>query len=670
MFKTENRDAPLNQGHVFSLVGVVAALMRKIVRRDRLVLVFSILLAASALVYLPGIRGPFLFDDYSNILLNDYVKLQEFAVDDLYQAAYSLKAGPLGRPIAVVSFALNYYAAGSFANSVPFKLTNLFIHVVNGLLIFWLLRLVFGRAMKGSNNEPRQRTTVLAAAVALLWIVHPIQLTSVLYVVQRMTELSALFMLLGLICYVKGRLRICNGRPGGITLIVVGLVGGGALGLLSKENAALLPVFAGILELTLFSHETPWRLWPTLSSGKKQAIIWGVAALTGAVTIAAFAYALPGYANRPFDLAERLMTESRVLWFYLSLIVLPRLPEFGLYHDDIVLSTSLLNPWTTLPSIIGICLLLVLALVARRSQPLLALGILWFFTGHLIESTIIPLELVHEHRNYLASLGPLIVIVQLLAVGARTLQAPKLWGMLPLIALVFGLTTFQRADQWSDLNKQYRYSAMHHPGSPRAQASLGWLLIKQGESAEAMRAMRRAAELDKREPGYLISLHWFAAQAGEEFSPAEQESTLRRLKDFGVTTLSAMMFEFVSKCLRTSCTTLQQPMEQWLRFSIESKKIGDASFAYYLLGQTLAAQGRTDEAVDALYRSYQIDPIYLHPLFELANLYIELGDMEKASQVLSELRKANRANPHPRDREIELVARAIESMKSAPAHRQ
>lgn len=669
MLKTEDREAPLNEAQAFSLAGV-ATLMRKIMRQDRMVLVLSILLAASALVYLPGIRGPFLFDDYSNILLNDFVKLQEFAKDDLYHAAYSLKAGPLGRPIAVVSFALNYYFAGSFATSVSFKLTNLLIHLVNGLLIFWLLRLVFARAVSGNNGEPRQTTTVLAAAVALLWIVHPIQLTSVLYVVQRMTELSALFVLLGLICYVKGRLRVCSGRPHGITLIVVGLVGCGALGLLSKENAALLPVFAGTLELTLFSREMPWRLWPTLSTGKKQAIIWGVAVLTGTATIAVFAYAFPGYANRPFGLTERLMTESRVLWFYLSLIVLPRLPAFGLYHDDIVLSTSLLSPWTTLPSVIGICALLVLALVARRSQPLLTLGILWFFAGHLIESTIIPLELVHEHRNYLASLGPLIVIVQLVAIGTKTLQLPKLWGVLPLIALVFGLTTFQRADQWSDLNKQYRYSAIHHPNSPRAQASLGWLLIKQGESAEAMRAMRRAAELDEGEPGYLISLHWFAAQGGAKLSAVEQENTLKRLKDSGVTTLSAMMFEFVSNCLRTSCTTLQQPMEQWLRFSIENKTIGDRSFAYYLLGRTLAAQGRTDEAVDALYRSYQMDPIYLHPLFELANLYIDTGNTEKAAHVLSKLRKANQANPHPRDREIELVAQAIESMKRAAARRQ
>lgn len=675
MLRTEDRDVQVEQTRAFSLAGVVA-LARKTKSQGRMILLLSILLAASALVYLPGISGPFLFDDYSNILHNDFVKLQEFAADDLYHAAYSLKAGPLKRPVAMASFALNYYFAGSLTSPVPFKLTNLLIHAVNGLLIFWLMRVVYARVAqlqsgsRGSDGRSAQMATLLAAAVALLWLVHPIQLTSVLYVVQRMTELSALFVLLGLICYLKGRLRLCSGRPGGIRLIVIGLVGCGVLGLLSKENAALLPLFAGALELTLFSREMPWRLWSSLSTGKKQAVIAGVFLLVVVSIVTMIGYALPNYANRPFDLPERLMTETRALWFYLSLILLPRLPAFGMYHDDIVLSTSLLSPWTTLPSMLGICVLLVLAFLARRSQPLVTLGILWFFIGHLIESTIIPLELVHEHRNYLACLGPLIVMVQLIAVGASRLELPKLWGLLPLVAIVFGLTTFQRADQWSDLNKQYRYDALHHPNSPRAQGSLGWLLAKQGNNAEAMAAMRRAAELDEHEPGYLISLHWIAAQGGTELSATDQESTLRSLKEDGVTALSAIMFQFVSNCLRTSCATLQKPMEQWLRFSIEAKAVRDLSFAYHLLGQTLVAQGRNDEAVDAFYRSYQMDPIYLHPLFELANLYISLGETEKAAKVLSELRKANRANPHPRDREIETVARTIESMRNAAKSRQ
>ncbi len=675
MLKTGNRDVQVNEAHAVSLAGV-ATLASRIRNHGRVILLLSTLVVAATLVYLPGIGGPFLFDDYGNILQNDFVKLQEFDADDLYHAAYSLKAGPLKRPIAMASFALNYYFAGSFSSAVPFKLTNVLIHIVNGLLIFWLMRLVYTRVANLPSGSPvgvgesARTTTLLAATVALLWLVHPIQLTSVLYVVQRMTELSAVFVLLGLICYVKGRLRVCSGRPGGITLIIVGLVGFGVLGLLSKENAALLPVLAGGLELTMFSKEAPWRSWSNLSIGKKQAMVAGVAVLVAVAAAAALAYALPGYASRPFDLPERVMTETRVLWFYLSLILLPRLPAFGLYHDDIELSTSLLTPWTTLPSALGICALLVLAVFARRSQPLITLGILWFFIGHLIESTIIPLELVHEHRNYLASLGPLIVIVQLIAVGANRLELPKLWGLLPLIALVFALTTFQRADQWSDLNKQYRYDALHHPNSPRAQGSLGWLLAKQGNNAEAMRAMRRAAELNEREPGYLISLHWIAALGGAELSATDQENTLRNLKDYGVTTLSAVMLQFASNCLRTSCAKLQKPMEQWLRVSIETRAIRDRSFAYYLLGQTLLAQGRTEEAIDAFYRSYQMDPIYLHPLFELANLYIGLGETEKAAQVLSELRKANRTNPYPRDHDIEMVAQAIEFLRNTATKRQ
>jgi len=87
------------------------------------ILLLSIFL--SALVYLPGINGPFVFDDHPNLLSNDYVKIRDLKPATLYRAAYSLKAGPLQRPVAMLSFAINYYFAGSFRKSFPYKATNL-----------------------------------------------------------------------------------------------------------------------------------------------------------------------------------------------------------------------------------------------------------------------------------------------------------------------------------------------------------------------------------------------------------------------------------------------------------------------------------------------------------------------------------------------------------------
>jgi tetratricopeptide (TPR) repeat protein len=623
----------------------------------------SLLLTASTFVFLPGIGGPFIFDDYANVLNNDFIKLRTLDWQSVYHAAYSLKSGPLQRPVALLSFALNHYFAGGFADSTSFKLTNLAIHAVNGLLLFWLMCLLFVRTAQLQVTDS-DHGTWLAAIVALLWLIHPIQLTSVLYVVQRMAELSALFTLLGLILYLQGRLRLIAGRPGGTAMIAAGLIGGGSLGMLSKENAVLLPIFMLTVELTLFAKEWPWRLWPELPRHTKVILTVCGVAFAAIATAWVIDYSLPAYRHRSFDMVERVLTEGRVLWYYLGLIFVPRISAFGVYHDDIALSTSLLSPWTTLPSLLGLVALVGLALIIRRSQPLISLGILWFFVAHSLESTVIALEIAHEHRNYLALVGPLLVVAQFVALGLRRLPVRTLGIAVAAAALTFGSITLLRADQWSDQNKLYRYEARHHPDSARSQGSLGWLLAKQGYNEEAMETLRRAAALDPHEPGYLITLQLVAVRAGAVLSAADQADTLRRLETSGTTALTSSLLQYIAACLHSTCTAMRVPMEQWMRTLLDAHPSGDQSFAYNLLGRTLATQGRLDEAIAAFERSYAIDPVYLHPLFELVNVYIALGKVDEASRVLRELREANRTNPYPRSREIELVASAIEALRT------
>ncbi|MDX1488340.1 MAG: tetratricopeptide repeat protein, partial [Acidiferrobacterales bacterium] len=560
--------------------------------------VVSLLLAASTLVFLPGISGPFVFDDHANILHNDFIKLRTLDWQSVYHAAYSLKSGPLQRPIAMLSFALNHYFAGGFADSTSFKLTNLAIHAINGLLLFWLMRLLLARAAQ-LQLIAAEHGSWLAALVTLLWLIHPIQLTSVLYVVQRMAELSALFTLLGLVLYMLGRLRLVAGRPGGTGLIAAGLIGCGLLGMLSKENAVLLPIFMLVIELTLFANEWPWRLWPGLPRRTRVILTACGIAFAAIVTAWVIDYALPGYRYRSFNMIERVLTEGRVLWYYLGLIFIPRISAFGLYHDDIALSTTLLNPWTTLPSLLGIFALLTLALVIRRTQPLISLGILWFFVAHSLESTVINLEIAHEHRNYLALVGPLLVVAQLVALALRRLHVRTLGIAIAAAALTFGSITLLRADQWSDQNKLYRYEARHHPDSARSQGSLGWLLAKQGYNEEAMETLRRAAELDPREPGYLITLQLVAVRAGAALRAGDQADTLQRLETFGITALASILLQNTANCLYTTCAALSPSMEQWMTTLLRAHPSGDRSFAYNLLGRALAAQGRMHDAIDA-----------------------------------------------------------------------
>lgn len=637
------------------------------------ILLLSIGLILSALVYLPGISGPYTFDDYPNLLNNSYVQIKSLDIDSLYHAAYSLAAGPLKRPVSMLSFALNHYFTGGFEDSTPYKLTNLIIHIINGLLVFWLTRMIFerlsqvnyGKALQGVVNA--RISTWIAATVALLWLIHPIQLTSVLYVVQRMTALSALFVLLGLILYFKGRIRMASEKRGGAWLIIVGLIGGGTLGALSKENGGLLPIFMLALELTLFSGEQPWTSWGRLPRNSRRVLTVSVTILGLAALAATILYALPNYAYRDFTMAERLLTESRVLFFYLSLILVPRINKFGLFHDDIGISTNLITPWTTLPSVIGIIGLLVLAILVLRKWPLFALGILWFFTSHLLESTVFALEIAHEHRNYLATYGVVLVVIQLIDIASIRLRHYRLWWVIPILAAAFAGTTYFRATQWSNSVSLFSYEVFHNPGSSSAQAGLGMRLAMRGYYAQGAAALRRASELNPEEAAHLINIQLAAVSAGKTLEQADHEETLKRLSTGRLTATTSLSLETVGDCILTWCRSLQNPMEVWLRTLLEREPSGeyDASMYYFLLGRTLFSQGRLAEAIDAYRRSHEIDPKYLHPLIEVGYLYVRINRLDDAEKVLRQLEAANHLNLHPRDREIAELARSISEARKS-----
>jgi tetratricopeptide (TPR) repeat protein len=627
-----------------------------------------------ALIFLPGKSGPLVFDDASNLLGNSYVQITSLDPETLYRASFSLQAGPLKRPVSMLSFALNYYFAGSFDDSTPFKLTNIAIHGVNGLLLFWMLSLVFLRLTQlqpsAQLNTGINRNTylLLASVVALLWVMHPVQLTSVLYVVQRMTALSGLFTLLALICYLSGRLRIVAGKPRGVGLIVAGTAVFGTLGMLSKETTALLPVYMLVLELTLFGAEQPWRSWHKLPVKMRWALILTGIVATLAIVGWAIHHFLPKYVLRDFGMTERVLTESRILFFYLSLILVPRLDQFSLFHDDIELSTSVLSPWTTLPSLAGIVLLLSLAYAVRRRQPLLSLGIFWFFGGHVLESTILPLELAHEHRNYLPSVGPLLVIVHGIDATCMKLQRRWLWGILPLLVAMLAVLGFMRANQWSNDYSLFLFETLHHPNSASIESGFAQRLIQVGKYNEGMQAFRRAAELDPEEPSYLLFMNMFAANAREKFDQAGANETLRRLATGRITATTGQAMQYLGDCILSWCQSLSPEMEIWMKTLLDRQdQTGvDRSYVNFLLARALVGQGKIKEAIATYNLSHELDTNYLHPLFDLAYLYVREGDGEKARETIRRLQEANQTTRYPKTEQIEETGKEIEKLLNQP----
>lgn len=632
-------------------------------------LLLCLILVSSALCYLPGVSGPFIFDDYTNLIDNTYIKITSLDADSLYNAAYSLDSGPLQRPVAMLSFAINHYFTRTFVHSTAYKATNLFIHALTALALFWMLRLILSRfqSIRGIDLKSRllsiSSVDLAAFSIALLWAVHPIQLTSVLYVVQRMNSLSALFSLLALAIYLKGRQKIAQNEHAGGWLFL-GFPASATLAILSKENALLLPLFILLLELFLYSRERPWKLWKKLTDARKRGVLLLGGGFLIALSIGAISYATAGYGGRAFTLGERLLTESRVLFFYLSLILLPRINRFGHQHDDIVISTSLWDPWTTSWALLGHLMLIAVAVVLRKRAALVSLGIFWFYIGHLLESTIFALEIAHEHRNYLPSVGVFLSLAGIpLHFEGKPFRQKLLW-LTPLLVSVFAVITLLRASQWSDNNSFYRYEAMHHPKSARIQVGFANVLQSQHRYDEAEAALRRASEISPDETGYLIQMQVLTARQKKPLDGELHSRILEQLGTKPITSTTFLSMQHITNCLQTWCRSLQVPLEEWARAVLAREQgVGDKSYYHYVLGLSLASQGKVDEAIQSLYASYTTDRVFLHPLFALASIYVQLQMPDNAAEVLKLIRAVNRDSPHPRDKEIQLVATDIEKLR-------
>ena len=368
------------------------------------------LLGVVVLVYASGLTGPFLFDDYPNIIRNRFLYLERLDFTSLADAALSGQSGPSGRVLAMLSFALNGYVFGW--SPMGFKVVNLVIHLANGLLVYGLALCIFrqlDRRCRVDSFEGDTGHARLAWVVAAIWLLHPIHLTTVLLVVQRMTSLSAMSVLAALLIYV--RLRPTAKTETQLLGLLVVLIVGAAVGLLSKENAVLVIPLGALVEYTLFSRDAlTARARYVLNLGFL-VILGGPLCLVAIATIVNPELVLASYVIRDFTVSERVLTQARILFHFLSLMGFPEIGRFCLYNDDFGVSRGLMSPPTTLVALGGWLVVIWVSWRLRTRLPLLAFSVGWYLCAHALESSVIGLELIFEHRNYVAFLGPLLAAV-------------------------------------------------------------------------------------------------------------------------------------------------------------------------------------------------------------------------------------------------------------------
>lgn len=614
------------------------------------------------LLYLPGLSGGFLLDDGTNLQTLERIRAWGFW-QGLVSVLASNPAGDLGRPLAMLSFALQHAAWPD--DAAAFKRVNLAIHLFNVVLVWQLAQLIWTRLRPPQGP----RLAALPLLLALAWGLHPLFVSTVLYVVQRMALLAATCMLGGLLLYAQGRLRWAQGARHGPLLMAAGLLGGTVLGALCKENALLLPGMAGILEVTLFARLPRPRGWAAFVS---LGCLLPTLALVAFIGVQFRSWILPGYVIRDFDPVQRLLTEARILWQYLGLLALPLGRHLGLFHDDYPVSAGLLEPWTTLPAVAGVILLAVCAMACRHRQPALAFAIGAFLWGHALESGPIPLELYYEHRNYLPA--------ALLIVGAgsgfmawaagRSKPPAASWpawryGLLGVVLWsgYLGFVTLQETRLWGDADVQAEVWARQRPESFRAQAYLGERLERQGFVEAAGRLYGR---MEARDPGMVLARAITDCRLRHPFEPTRYQESLDRLAEMrfsrsGLAGVERLMLLAAEHGLCSDYAAALIPSAA--RAMRANPVLGRMHFHLWVLeGRHLLASGRTAEARAAFGRALAI-----RADVEVALLAVQAdargGDRQAARRTL-ELARAILAGYNPirrqaYERDVAAVAAAL-----------
>lgn len=419
--------------------------------------------------YWPGLHGGFVFDDFPNIVDNPVLRIGTKGIAAWWSAAINGYPGLIGRPLSMLSFAINLQLGE--LNPFYFKLVNLAIHLLSGLALG-----VLGYLLLSTVHQPalsQQIRLAIAALAAIAWLVHPFNLTSVIYVVQRVTGLATLFLICGAACYVHGRMKQLRHQPGW-KWILAGLFGFGGLAVLSKEIGFLLPIYLLVVEWVFFRFQGPEK-----ANRRRLLALFGVALGLPLLALLALLALSPdtllgGYQFREFTLAERLLTEPRVLLWYLRMLVIPDTSQMGIYLDDIPISRSLLDPPTTLPAILLLLGILAIGVTLRRKAPIAAFACLWFLAGHAMESTFIPLEIAFEHRNYLPGYAVLFAVAHTLLrtdLSPRTLRIRHAATAVWIVLLAIGLTF--RAHEWGDDLRHAMMELEQRPQSVRNNMEVG-----------------------------------------------------------------------------------------------------------------------------------------------------------------------------------------------------
>ncbi|MBN8802085.1 MAG: hypothetical protein ABS96_24945 [Lysobacteraceae bacterium SCN 69-123] len=553
-------------------------------------LLYSLVCAAFAsLLFLPGLPGDFVFDDHINIIGNTGIELQSLSPAALGETLFSTQYGGITRVIPTLTFAIDYYRGGGL-DPATFKSTNIAIHALTALVLA-----VFLRDLLLAVGQRPTRARWIALAMAVAWAAHPLQVSSVLYVVQRMQTLATLFIVLSLWSYLRARQAQIEGRSGRTGWMLTALLWMLALG--CKEDAILLPAYTLAMELTVLRFGAADQAFARrLRYGYLFAVVAGAVAFL--LVVVPHYWSWDTHHNRNFSSYERLLTQGRVLCLYLWEIVLPLPSHMPFYYDWLQPSRGLLQPWTTIPAWLLIAALLVAAWRLRVRHPLLAFGIFLFFSGHFVTSNVVALELAFEHRNHLPLLGAVLAIGSLLILLVDRFQFRPVLSASAVVLMLMALSwaTLIRAGWWSSDLALAQASTRLAPTSTRAwnQLCVAYFNLGGGDRPDnpyldkAISACSKGADVSTDSIKTLTNIIAMKAIQGT-LSAADWDRYLQRLRHVTMTPENASSIWVILNKARDGASMDSERVLEAIEIVSKRrslKPVESAAMGYFILGHT------------------------------------------------------------------------------------
>jgi len=612
------------------------------------VAIFLIVLA----IYSNTFHASWQFDDEINILKNEPLNLNELSCQNLKKTFFASLDGSktIYRPIACLSFALNYFFGKD--NVFGYHAVNLSIHVLAAFFLFLFLYHTLNLPLLKARYGPNSYSIALLATV--LWAINPVQTQAVTYVVQRMASMAGMFYIISMYFYLRGRTsehRALQSLYFSLCFFAAALAFG------SKENAAMLPISIFLFDLLLIQGLTRENI-------KRNSVVFLALLLIPLIlalilmgpSVFSAEALFSGYGQREFTLGERLLTEPRVILFYISLLFYP-MPDRLCINHDIAISHNLIDPPTTIVSILIVLGILCLSIVKSRKWPFISYCIIFFFINHLIESSIFPLELVFEHRNYIPSMlffAPVAILLLRALQLFSTKRSMQVTVSIFIILVIVGQghSTFVRNVIWKTEESLWMDAVDKNPKLPRPYHNLAKYYGDMGNREEEMTLYHKALTL-KRGPNYPSHHMTHYNLALEYISMDQKEKAIEHLRK-----AIELAPRFWSAYNNLGVLMMKQGKydEAFDNFMTALSYNENSAIAHNNLAFILLKRGRLEEAFSESRKALALQKDFTRAFYNLGIIYKHKKRFSKAKHYLGLTLKKRRKDIMTRLHMIEVLS--------------